>query len=506
MSGRTFGYQGGFDDFVTKLLPDIQLSERRKAVGIGDNLLREVEEFINRFCVTATNDDGDVIFDAAGAYTFQGAVDITGTLNVTGASTLTDATLTGEVNATTGTLTDLTIDGNLDVLGGAIRTATSGRRIEITDGTFNLAGDDYSSLFFYSGNSDEVNPGYVGVGESEVGGIDFGYLYLQAPDFGDESPYIWLTGSDGEFGTTGRVLIHNGGNSEFDMNGSGADLTVNGNRALTVKDTGYVWADQGRLYLGDNSTVLDDYIFGNGSRYSFYIDSTEDARISNAGDFYANRYIQSNSRRFYFGGSMGTLANDYLIHDDGSHHYTFVEDGSGFFRIQRTSTHTSYSGGGSRVMSTQFDGDGLIEWYLPTRNAAGDAIMAWATGLGSAPNTVAIMRADGDMENDNGSYGTLSDERTKANIAPLVGHREVLVGTMPYSFTKVKKANEFGELFDRDPVDTYGYVAQRSHESIVFQSGGDLLGVAENRMVPWLHAGWREHDDRIARLEAALLD
>jgi len=78
MSGRTFTYLSSYDDFVRQLLPDVELSQRRKSVGIGDNMLREIEEFINRFCVTATNDDGDLTFDAAGTYTFEGAIVLKG--------------------------------------------------------------------------------------------------------------------------------------------------------------------------------------------------------------------------------------------------------------------------------------------------------------------------------------------------------------------------------------------------------------------------------------------
>ena len=48
MSGRTFTYQSSYDDFVRQLIPDLALSQRRKSVGIGDNMLREIEEFVDR--------------------------------------------------------------------------------------------------------------------------------------------------------------------------------------------------------------------------------------------------------------------------------------------------------------------------------------------------------------------------------------------------------------------------------------------------------------------------
>jgi hypothetical protein len=82
MSGRTFTYTTGFDSFVKTLMPEVEAPVRRKAGGVGDGMLRDVEEFINRFCVTAANDDGDLTFDAAGTYTFDGNVVVNGDLTL----------------------------------------------------------------------------------------------------------------------------------------------------------------------------------------------------------------------------------------------------------------------------------------------------------------------------------------------------------------------------------------------------------------------------------------
>jgi hypothetical protein len=46
MSGRTFTYTTGFDSFVKTLLPEMEAPVRRKAGGVGDGMLRDVEEFI----------------------------------------------------------------------------------------------------------------------------------------------------------------------------------------------------------------------------------------------------------------------------------------------------------------------------------------------------------------------------------------------------------------------------------------------------------------------------
>ncbi len=152
MSGRTFTYQGGFDDFVKTLLPDVELSERRKSVGVADSMLREVEEFLNRFAVTALNDDGDVTFDAAGTYIFNGDVSILGGLTITadlessnwvsttdgwklfqtGTAEFNDAL---NVNGTTTLAGDGTVSGDFTVSGvlsldgsGAFQTDGSGER------------------------------------------------------------------------------------------------------------------------------------------------------------------------------------------------------------------------------------------------------------------------------------------------------------------------------------------------------------------------------------------
>ncbi len=153
MSGRTFTYQGNYDDFVRTLLPDIELSERRKSVGVADSMLREVEEFLNRFVVTATNDDGDITFDAAGTYTFQGDVVIDGDLQSDNWVSVTsgwrlrstgEAEFNGDldINGDGSIDGDFTVTGTLDLDGtGSFQTESTGERLVI----------DYTTTSSYRG-------------------------------------------------------------------------------------------------------------------------------------------------------------------------------------------------------------------------------------------------------------------------------------------------------------------------------------------------------------------
>lgn len=74
MSGRTFGFQSSWDDAMRAMSPDMSPKVRSRAVGVADSMNQQVEEFLSRFVVTASNDDGDLVFDSAGTYTFQGDV------------------------------------------------------------------------------------------------------------------------------------------------------------------------------------------------------------------------------------------------------------------------------------------------------------------------------------------------------------------------------------------------------------------------------------------------
>jgi len=61
---------------------------RKRATAAADSPFRYLEEFINRYVVTASSDAGDVDFDSAGTYTFNGNVAVKGTADITSIVTL----------------------------------------------------------------------------------------------------------------------------------------------------------------------------------------------------------------------------------------------------------------------------------------------------------------------------------------------------------------------------------------------------------------------------------
>jgi hypothetical protein len=478
MTGRTFTYQSSFDEFVRTLLPDVQMSERRKSVGIGDSMLRELEEFVNRFAVTATNDDGDITFDAAGTYTFNGDLSIAG---------------------------DVSLSGDLTTLGGAIQTSASGQRAVLDPSVYTGSGSvNIVGVAFYTGDVDEDVPGFIGVGGSGSSLV----TEIRSPEQDSKSANIRMTSTPAGAGADtflwaeaenislfgydpDESSIMNFGTGAYFSFNQGADSGSASGIARIATDG--IHAQGARYYFGIAS---DNYIQMSDSYFRVVQDANEDFRVDDTGRVFAG------GGRYCF-----NIAGDaFLDWDDGSGDFEFQDNNVGVLRFARTgSGFTSYSGGSTRSWSFESAIDGPAEWYFPTRNAAGDAIEVYVTGFGLDPNTVAVMRADGDWENDNGRYGTLSDARTKRYIRPLQGHRDVLLNHPPKSFQKYMQADADGNLFWRkEPINTYGYVAQEAHPSLVFQSGGDLLGVAEGRNVPWLHAGWIEHDERLARVESLL--
>ena len=170
MSGRTFTYLSSYDDFVRQLLPDVELPRRRKSVGIGDNMLREVEEFINRFCVTATNDAGDLTFDAAGTYTFAGAVILKGDNAAISSSNYVPGTEGGQsqsgfkLDGTTGTgdfASGLIVDGAVTLGSGSTSAPSIGFFGDTNTGVFRPSDE---VIGFVTGGTQRATITSTGVG------------------------------------------------------------------------------------------------------------------------------------------------------------------------------------------------------------------------------------------------------------------------------------------------------------------------------------------------------
>jgi len=250
MSGRTFTYQGNYDDFVRYLLPDVEMSDRRKSVGIGDSMLREVEEFLNRFVVTAVNDAGDIIFDAAGSYTFQGDVIIGGELQ---SSNWVDDTVgwqlrsdgTFEFNSSGDVRGDLGVHGDMTMFtGGAMKTNASGLRAEISEATTSTSivggSADFAGVDLFTGDAGELEPGLLGVSNSAAG---YSTVVLAGADLAGAAQRSYVYFSSTTAGNTETRLSDpsrtylTAGSSSVDINQTGINVNVaDGDLDLAVKN------------------------------------------------------------------------------------------------------------------------------------------------------------------------------------------------------------------------------------------------------------------------------
>lgn len=203
MSGRTFGIQSSWDDVFKSLGLDVSKTSLRKASSIADSINQQIEEHINRYVVSSTNDQGSLVFDAAGTYTFAGSVLIEG---------------------------DLTLDG------GIFRTSTDGQRVEIDSTTLDFVSEPAGTWFglrLSTGDPQEFSPAVVGVGDVIAPTVG-GELILKPPTAvssvdGTEmpAPFIYLMGDATDGLPGGFVGIYEATAVYIDGSGGGA-LDVNG--------------------------------------------------------------------------------------------------------------------------------------------------------------------------------------------------------------------------------------------------------------------------------------
>lgn len=212
MSGRTFGVQSSWDDVFRQMGLDVDPASLRKGIGIADSMNQQIEEFLNRYVTTSLNDDGDITFDAAGTYTFEGSIEIAGNVTLTTA--------------------------------GTIRTADSGHRTELTTGDFGFLSETLSGLRLYSGDGDEDAEAKVAVTD---GGTE-GSLLLYGPNFGAGQPYIRIR-SGTTVGDMSMVIATGGGNVQMSgtLGVTGSDSSNPPAVSVGADDTGIYGNGTGRL-------------------------------------------------------------------------------------------------------------------------------------------------------------------------------------------------------------------------------------------------------------------
>lgn len=216
--------------------------------------------------------DGNMWWGSAGSHAAASIkISSTGVAILAGA-TLTTATVTGEINATTGTLTDLDIDGDITITsGGVIRSGTSGQRTEFIPGTTSINGGDLSGLLVYSGNADETGPASVGVYAN-------GRLILRGAEdttgTGSDGPGYIQIGSN--FGAQAAFNEYYADRHRFwPVTGAGFDTTI--------ELDGDFYVD-GNIHFGTNG-VSNDYLTYDSSALSIFLDGDERYQFSNAGQF-----------------------------------------------------------------------------------------------------------------------------------------------------------------------------------------------------------------------------
>jgi len=213
MSGRTFTYTTGFDSFVKTLLPEVEAPVRRKAGGVGDGMLRDVEEFINRFCVTAANDDGDLTFDAAGTYTFDGALVVNGDATING-----DTTVAG----------DITVEASL---GGGLTLNTS------VNSQVRSWLSSYNAGWFFTPSTSGYDDGEIGiVPANRTSANEFWSLVLRSPAYNTSSrAYAEITlNGEAENASTAEYIGLNAGSWDAYVGGTnGVSVTYLGTLCMS---------------------------------------------------------------------------------------------------------------------------------------------------------------------------------------------------------------------------------------------------------------------------------
>ena len=196
-----------------------------------------------------------------------------------------------------------------------------------------------------------------------------------------------------------------------------------------------------------NDTVAGGYIqYMDTDEMRFYTASSIQARINSSGNFLINATgdsisggIVGSSAKFKVVGSSGNTViantgNEIAFSRVGANYisaantgasliYTAGSGGSGahYWRVgQTTSNNMILDGNGNLVLSANGTGTpghtiyGSGAWYVRSSNTGNNDVIRVYDSGGTLNFTV---DADGDVANTNNSYGALSDERIKSNIA-----------------------------------------------------------------------------------------
>ena len=187
----------------------------------------------------------------------------------------------------------------------------------------------------------------------------------------------------------------------------------------------------------------------------------------------------------------------------------FTTGGSARMYIQNSST--GLTGSGSRSLSVK--ASGAIEMYR-TASGASDGILALYSDNGSTGDLQWLVYGDGDTASDTGSYGSISDNRLKTNIAAYKDPTGDLmaINVIKYDLSKTSTGvDDNGDpiIVDRDESKTMtGWDAQQVQSVkpgfVKLDAERGIYSVKSSVFVPLLHRGFQVHEDKLTALEARI--
>jgi len=416
MSGRTFGVQASWDEVLRLLDIDIPQSELNKAIGVADSMNQQIEEFLNRFVVSATNDDGDLTFDAAGTYTFEGDVALTGDLTLLGA--------------------------------GVVRTAASGVRAEMSpDAAFvgggTVSGIDHAGLLFYTDDAAEVAPGGIGGGLFQIGADQWATVTVQSPDMGapnlPASQVAVTAGPD-----VSRVLI--------DANEFGVTLwntnnvAVNGSFGGSNDTNGTLWSLTGQQLLVDTDNAVRPF-------YSWWVDTDTGMYRKSANQL---GFTTGGTSRFYISGNqMFSQVNG----SSAAPPYSFTNDKDAGMRL-RGAGELSIQAASNRQIRMKAEASNMT--IFVDDNAGGGVLQ----GVAASNNDVRY-----DPSNGRIFYNT-SSLRFKENVVPEPGRPDLPVLPHLAHYYDIREEYKTGDSLTDGRI--YGPIAE-----ILFSVHPELVSLDE---------------------------
>jgi hypothetical protein len=244
--------------------------------------------------------------------------------------------------------------------------------------------------------------------------------------------------------------ITTGGSNTIIGEGAGGSLT-------TGTDSTFVGQDAGSLVTGSKNTILGCY---NGNQGGLDIRTSSNNIVLSDGDGNPRLRTQSDGSTV-LGGNMGKVAANKTL---------YLET--------LTTTNTAYC---IEMVGTQTGDDGRLMFWELDNTSSGSAFMVYAqNNTGNCFN----IRGDGDVENTNNSYGSISDLKLKENIQDASSQWEDIKALQirKYSFKKdnLSSPNQLGVIAQE--LEQAGMSGLVKEDADINPSTGEDLGTTTKKV------------------------